>query len=400
MGEPPSFRRNLALLSIGQASVWATVFFSVFLGPFAVRAMTGSFAFAGLPVAMYSLSSLLFVVPAGRWMDRVGRAPVLAFGHAVAAIGACGVAGALILGSGEALGVPLFLIGLFLLTAGSAIAFLTRVAVADLYTVERRAQGLGRFIVLSFIGSAVGAAAFLSLGRGDMPSLASGYLVMLPLFATGAVSMILLRGTLPAPATRSTASATRMRTVIGRPGVRWAIGSNAGANAGMSGVMSLASPALAALSGPAMAGVMLAHFGGMFLPAPVAGRLGDRRGRALSILMGGLVLAIGAVLFTRTDLEFVAGLGLFLVGAGWCMTFIPGTALLADSAPFDERGTLFGANDATVAIVGSISVVAAGVAFSSLGVVGLAVLGSALAALPFIAGVALRRAPGSPAVAP
>jgi len=43
-----------------------------------------------------------------------------------------------------------------------------------------------------------------------------------------------------------------------------------------------------------------------------------------------------------------AGAGLFLVGAGWCFTYVPGTAVLADATAVEERGTLFGANDAIV----------------------------------------------------
>ncbi len=69
----------------------------MFLGPFAVKAMTGTFALGGLPIAMYSVSQLLVILPAGRLMDRVGRAPVLALGHGVGAGGAVTVAGCLAL---------------------------------------------------------------------------------------------------------------------------------------------------------------------------------------------------------------------------------------------------------------------------------------------------------------
>ncbi len=56
---------------------------------------------------------------------------------------------------------------------------------------------------------------------------------------------------------------------------------------------------------------------------------------------------------------------LFSLSAGWCMTFIPETALIADSSSFEERGSLFGTNDAAVAAVGGICVILAGVAFST-----------------------------------
>ncbi len=137
MSRPTPDRRALTLLTIGQIAVWATIFFSVFLGPFAAKAMTGTIAFGGLPFAMYYLANLVVVVPAGRLMDRLGRSPVLGLGHGIAALGAAAVATSLAIRADAGLGgVILFLVGLFLLSAGSSVALLTRVAVADLYPPE------------------------------------------------------------------------------------------------------------------------------------------------------------------------------------------------------------------------------------------------------------------------
>ena len=80
--EPPrSTALAFACLCVSQACVWAALFLSVFLGPFAIREMTGSFALSGLPFAMLFLAILVVLVPAGRAMDRIGRAPVLAAGR-------------------------------------------------------------------------------------------------------------------------------------------------------------------------------------------------------------------------------------------------------------------------------------------------------------------------------
>lgn len=82
----------IGLLSTSQVAVWATIFLSVFLGPLAIEEITGSFALGGIPFAMYYLSNLLVVVLAGRFMNRIGRAPVLAIGHGAGAAGAASVA--------------------------------------------------------------------------------------------------------------------------------------------------------------------------------------------------------------------------------------------------------------------------------------------------------------------
>ncbi len=379
-------------MCLSQAAVWATVFLSVFVGPFAVREFTGSFALGGLPFAMYSLSNLLVVLPAGRLMDRVGRAPVLALGHVAGAGGAAAVALSLGLAArGGLLAVAAFLGGLFLLSAGSSVAFLTRVPAADLYPLADRARGIGRVILMSFVGSILGACALLVLSVGGSIPVGSGYVAMLPFFALGAASMVLLSRTDLREPIAATNPRRSLRSVLARPGVSWTIASNAGAQGGMGSVMSFASPALAPLGGLAAGAVMLGHFSGMFLPSPAAGHLADRRSRALTILAGGIVLALGAVLFIRTDVAWIAGVGLFFVGAGWCFTYIPGSAILADSATFAERGTLFGTNDAVVSVFGGTMTIVAGFLYNTFGVVGLALLGLVCGTVPLVAGTALRR---------
>lgn len=389
---PESRRRALGLLCLSQVGVWAATFLSVFLGPFAIKEMTGSFALGGLPFAMYYLSNLLVVFPAGRLMDRVGRAPVLALGHAAGAGGAASVALSL---SAPAGGNPLllmsFLGGLFLLSAGSSIAFLTRVPAADLYPRGERARGIGRLILASFAGSLLGAGAFAALARDGPFAAASGYTAMLPFFFVGILSMVLLSRSSLGMTSVTKGARGSLRSVLARPGVRWTVASNAGAQGGMGGVMSFAGAALMPLGGLVSGAVMLGHFGGMFLPSPVAGRLADRVSRSTCILMGGLVLGLGAALFVRTDLVWLAGVGLFCVGAGWCLTYIPGSAILADATSFEERGTLFGTNDAVVSLFGATMTILAGFLYAGWGVLGLAFLGLGCGALPFGAGFALRR---------
>lgn len=383
---------DLVLLSVGQACVWATIFLSVFLGPFAVREMTGTFALGGLPFAMYYLSNLLVVMPAGRLMDRIGRPSVLALGHGTGAAGATAVAISLAsVASGGSLAMVGFLVGLFLMSAGASIALLTRVAVADLFPPEVRGRGLSRVLMISFAGTALGAASFSLLAiRGDVPVI-SGYLAMLPISAVGVIAMVALRRRNVHTRIRSEDPTARLGALVRRPGVGWTVAGNAGAQAGMGGVMSFASAALMPLGSLASGGIMLGHFAGMFLPSPVAGHVADRRSRALAILCGGVVLAAGAMLFSRTDLVWLAGIGLFCVGAGWCFTFIPGTAILADSTTLQERGTLIGTNDAVASVFGATVTVAAGIAYSAWGAAGISILGAACALLPLAAGAALQR---------
>ncbi len=399
MDAPRPTALAFACLCASQACVWASLFLSVFLGPFAIREMTGSFALSGLPFAMYFLANLVVLVPAGRAMDRIGRASVLALGHGTAGIGAtCVAAGVAFHGSLGVLGLVAFLAGLFLLGAGSSVALLTRVPVADLYPPAARAQALGRVILMSFVGSTVGATIFFGLEiRGPIP-VPVGYAAMVPIFAFGAAATFLLRRRLPRG---SAVAPTRFRpwALVARPRVGVTVAGNMGGWAGMTGIMSIASAALAPLGAFATGAMMVGHFGGMFLPSPAAGWFASRRNRGLAIAAGGAVLAIGAGLFTLQAVPVVAGIGLALVGAGWCFTFIPGTAILADLTSFEERGTLFGLNDVIVAVGGGVVTIVAGFLFSAYGIAALGAFGAGLGVLPLAAGFMLRekRTPlGSP----
>jgi MFS family permease len=390
-------RWAFAGLCASQASVWAVLFLSVFLGPFAIREMTGSFALSGLPFAMVFLANLVVLIPAGRAMDRIGRAPVLASGHGVGAIGAAIVA--MSVGFRENTGsfaVVGFLGGLFLVGAGTSIALLTRVPVADLHPPGDRGRALGRVVLASFAGSVAGAAIFFAIESRGPVSVPLGYAAMIPAFIVGAASMILVRRRLPVVRAADVPT-FQPRVLMARPGVAVTVAGNTGGWAGMVGIMSVASAALSPLGPGATGAIMLGHFGGMFLPSPLAGRFTRRRGRALAILAGGLMLATGAVLFTRQEVPWLAGFGLALVGAGWCFTFIPGTAILADACAYQERGTLFGVNDVFVAIAGGLATIFAGFVFFVWGLPGLGGFGALFGLVAGGAGVILQRTspPGS-----
>ena len=389
----------MVLLATSQVCSFATAFLFVFFGPFAMIDMGGGAALGGLPFAIAFLATPVATIPAGRLMDRVGRAPILAAGHAAGAAGAIAVAAALAGRSAGLLAMAGFLGGLFLLSAGVSVTYLGRLAAADLYPPSERARAISRLVLASFLGSLVGGGVFNVLSASGEATPAQGYLAMVPFFVAGAVAMLFARRDLVgrgSPGVRG-----RFVSVLRRPGVPWVVAGNAGAQGGMGGVMSIASATLAPMGGMSAAGILVGHFAGMFLPSPIAGRIADRRSRALAIGAGGLTLALGALLFTRTDVGLIAGAGLFLVGAGWCFTYVPGTAVLADATAVEERGTLFGANDAIVSVVGATVVLVAGAAFAAWGSVGLGVVGAACGLLPLAAGLIVRRpSPRVPQVTP
>ena len=93
--------------------------------------------------------------------------------------------------------------------------------------------------------------------------------------------------------------------------------------------------------------VISAHTFGMFALSPISGRLTDRFGSVPVILAGLAVTAVAAVLsaVAPPDGGVILFLALFLLGYGWNLGYVAGSALLthglgarrADAAPGPDR---------------------------------------------------------------
>lgn len=140
----------------------------------------------------------------------------------------------------------------------------------------------------------------------------------------------------------------------------------------------------------AAAGLVIAvHVGSMFLPSPVSGWLVDRYGaRVVSAAGGVTLLAAGVVAATGPvgSLAVVA-VALALLGLGWSLGLVSGTAMLTEALPPASRATTQGSVDLAIALAGATGAMASGfvVAATSYGTLSLAGGLLALAIVPLIA---------------
>lgn len=97
------------------------------------------------------------------------------------------------------------------------------------------------------------------------------------------------------------------------------------------------------------------HIGAMYLPSLVTGVLVDKAGRtAMSIASGATLLAAGLVAaFAPADSLIVLIIALALLGLGWNLGFISGTALIVDSTNPASRAKTQGTIDVLVALAGA-----------------------------------------------
>nr|BFE75991.1 hypothetical protein GCM10020092_092920 [Actinoplanes digitatis] len=146
--------------------------------------------------------------------------------------------------------------------------------------------------------------------------------------------------------------------------------------------------------------VIAVHIAGMYLPSPLTGLLVDRVGRVPVAVASGLTLLVAGVVAASAPTDSVAALALALalLGLGWNLGLVSGTAMVTDALPLQTRASTQGAVDLCVALAGAGAGIASGLILSATSYATLALGGGflALAIIPLIA----RRRPADATVSP
>ena len=144
------------------------------------------------------------------------------------------------------------------------------------------------------------------------------------------------------------------------------------------------------------------HVGAMYLPSLVTGRLVDRLGRVpMAVAAGVTLLAAGitAALAPADSLTMLI-VALALLGLGWNLGLISGTALLVDATSTGNRARVQGTVDVLIALGGAAGGALSGVVVAGAGFPTLGLVGGLLAVLLVPAFLRRRRAPGAVRPAP
>jgi MFS family permease len=396
-------RRILIVLVAAQVLSGAGLAAGVSVGALLAQDMLGSASLAGLPIALGTAGSALAAVVVGRISHARGRRPGLAAGYLTGAVGSAGVIAAAVVGSPVLLFLALFVYG-----AGNATNLQARYAGADLAVPAYRARAVSTVLVATTVGGVVGPN--LSAPTGDLahalgiPHLAGPF--MLAGVAYAVAALILTTWLRPDPlmlaraleAERTAASAQSADPVIEprRSGV--VVGAL---------VMVLAQLVMVAIMtmtpihmhdhghGTAASGLVIGiHIGAMYLPSPLTGWLVDRYGSRMIAAASGLALLAAGVVAATAPGDSIVGLtvALALLGLGWNLGLISGTAIITDAVPLATRAKTQGTVDVTIAVAGASGSVASGLVVATTSFHTLALAGGlvALALVPVIA-IAARR---------
>ncbi|MGV9935571.1 MFS transporter [Streptomyces olivaceoviridis] len=390
-------RRVLIVLIVAQVLSGAGLAAGVTVGALLAQDMLGSTGLAGLLSALSITGSALAAAIVGRISQARGRRSGLAAGYLAGAIGSAGVIAASVAGSSVLLFVAMFVYG-----AGTATNLLARYAGADLAAPEHRARALSTVLTATTLGGVVGPNLVAPAGNLahalGIPRLAGLFLLSSAAYATAALVLaiwlrpdpLLLARTLEAERTaetfaRSDDPGSRARPAAGRRRAGVLLGAL---------VMALTQLVMVAIMtmtpvhmhhhghSAAASGLVIAiHIGAMYLPAPLSGWLVDRYG-PLPVAAGAalVLLTAGIVAANAPDSSAaVFAMALALLGVGWSLGLVSGTAIITDAVPLATRARTQGLVDVSVSAAGAMGGMASGLVVTAVGYPLLAVGGGTLA---------------------
>ena len=353
--------------------------------------LLGSPALSGAPGATVVFGAAMGAVALSWVMSKRGRRNGLTIGYLTALVGAVLAGTAVVTRS-----FPLLLLGTFLIGFGNSSTNLSRYAAADLVAPNRRAVAIGLVVWGSTVGGLVGPTLVPLAGAiapaFGLPTLAGPYLIPIIFVSlAAAVSWFFLRpdpfaiaheSTIHRPS-ESDAAPLSVREVFSQPAVVAAMAALIAGQATMVLIMTMTPLHLTAHNhGLGTVGIVISgHVAGMYALAPISGRITQRFGSLRTIFLGtGVLVAAGLIAALappdRDELLFIA---LFLLGWGWNLGFVAGSALLTASVSVAQRTRVQGIADAVIwttsaaASLGSGAVVAAA-GFSTLGFLGVALV--------------------------
>ncbi len=386
-----SARRRIVWTLFAVSALGSTGYIAaVTAGSLAAADIAGSAGPGGLPTATSTLGTAAAASLLSLAMLRIGRRRGMLLGILGGSAG-----GAVALAGVLTASLPLLLAGSALAGFSNGAGQLGRYVAADLVPADRRARTISTVVWGSTIGAVTGpnlvAPAGVAAAAMGLPPLAGSYGLTLAFVALALViAFVFLR---PEPYEIADASAlvphadgsgpSSAGQLLRRPAVLVALITLAAGQVVMVLIMTMTPLHLTAHGhGLETVGLVLsAHTFGMFALSPITGRLTDRFGSPRIIASGLATLALAAIIAASAppDGGPLLTLALFLLGYGWNLGFVAGSALLTTGLALGERTRVQGVADGiiwTSAALSSLSsgLVVAGFSYAVLGLLAVGLL--------------------------
>lgn len=384
------YKRTLLIVSISQMFGGAGLAAGITVGALLAQQMLGTDAYAGLPAAMFTLGSAVAAFFVGKLSQKHGRRIGLAAGFIVGGLGAIGVVLAALTNS-----IILLLVSLLIYGAGTATNLQARYAGTDLANKKQRATAISITMVMTTFGAVAGPNLVGVMGTFahsiGIPELAGPFILSAAAFILAGIVLFVMLCPDPLLIANMIETYKQEHTYKGQVVTEEAIENKRGITVGaivmiltqivMVAIMTM-TPVHMGHHGHGLSAVGLVigfHVGAMYLPSLVTGMLIDKIGRTTMSIAGGVILlAAGSIAaIAPSDSLILLIVALSLLGLGWNLGLISGTAQIVDATIPSTRAKTQGKIDVFIALAG-----ASGGAMS-----GMVVANSSYAALSLAGGV-------------
>lgn len=301
-------------------------------------------AWGGVPGTAAVIGTGLGALLVTALTHRAGTRAALRLGYVASTLGAAAGAVAVPLAN-----VVLLVGGMLLIGLGNAAAQLSRYAAAELVPARRRGFAIGLIVWAGTVGAVGGPLLLLpsarlaeTLGR---PALSGAFLLSVP---AGLLAALAVSGLRTARRPRSTFRVP-VRTIVRSPAGRDGLAVMVTGQVVMAAVMTSVPVQLHLHHhGLDVVGLVLAaHTLGMFVLSPVTGRLVDGLG-PVPVMVVGLGTLLTSTIVAASEALLPQAVGLFVLGYGWNLCFVGGSASLAVGLPVEQRPDVEGSVEAVV----------------------------------------------------
>ncbi|PFL22104.1 MFS transporter [Bacillus cereus] len=388
------YKRTLLIVSISQMFGGAGLAAGITVGALLAQQMLGTDAYAGLPAAMFTLGSAVAAFIVGKLSQRYGRRVGLATGFMVGGLGAIGVVMAALTNS-----IILLLVSLLIYGAGTATNLQARYAGTDLANKKQRATAVSITMVMTTFGAVAGPNLVGVMGDFahsiGIPELAGPFILSAAAFIlAGLVLFVMLRPD-PLIIANIIERYKQEHTYKGQSVTNDTLENKRGITVGAI-VMILTQVVMVAIMtmtpvhmghhghGLSEVGLVIGfHVGAMYLPSPVTGILIDKVGRTAMSIAGGVILLAAGVIaaIAPSDSLILLIVALSLLGLGWNLGLISGTAQIVDSTEPSTRAKTQGKIDVFIALAGASGGAMSGMIVANSSYAALSLAGGAIALL-------------------
>ncbi|MFB5250392.1 MFS transporter [Bacillus mycoides] len=388
------YKRTLLIVSISQMFGGAGLAAGITVGALLAQQMLGTDAYAGLPAAMFTLGSAIAAFVVGKLSQRYGRRVGLATGFMVGGLGAIGVVMAALTNS-----TILLLVSLLIYGAGTATNLQARYAGTDLADKKQRATAVSITMVMTTFGAVAGPNLVGVMGNFahsiGIPELAGPFILSAAAFILAGLVLFALLRPDPLIIANIIERYKQEHTYKGQSVTNETLENKRGITVGAI-VMILTQVVMVAIMtmtpvhmghhghGLSEVGLVIGfHVGAMYLPSLVTGILIDKVGRTAMSIAGGVILLAAGVLaaMAPNDSLILLVVALSLLGLGWNLGIISGTAQIVDSTEPSTRAKIQGKVDVFIALAGASGGAMSGMIVANSSYAALSLAGGAIALL-------------------